>query len=539
LAGVEKGPDVQLEVRWRTVQSARQATLDLVGPTYLLDANFHFLDWNPAFDEIVAKPLRLARGSHAQDLIVALENRQEVVERAQKLFTADSIPLIDIEPLTLCTEKYGLIQFRKIASQIAEDTENGRRLVWCVTLNIDSVERPDELWSDIRRRLKDEANWSRYAVSYDQMLLRFPPYHQLLNEVTSLVGDSRYCADLGAGTGNCAKELLHGAYDRRVWAFESNEGMLQHLRAKLQDPDLSTRLTVFKGDIALSLREFPEAFFDAAVMVNVLYALDEPERCLEEIYRVLKPGGTLALSTSHSDTNVEKLFDAIRSSLRTRGLLDRLQSTVDDAQERHDEMRDKILRHTRQQVIELLTTAGFEVLERVDSSYEDAVMIVKAGKPCSIQPPQRERDQIFISYSHRDKAWLDQISKFLTPSVGATKVRAWDDTGIQAGEDWEAAINAAIARASVAVLLVSQDFLASEFIIKKELPSIMHAAAHEGLKIIWIPLSAGLYERQGLDRIQAAHNPNEPLETLPEPQQRGVLASIARKILALIPGNPS
>ena len=197
---------------------------------------------------------------------------------------------------------------------------------------------------------------------------RVPPYHQLLKDVTSLVGDARYCADLGAGTGNSAKALLNASDDRRVWAFESNEGMLQHLRAKLQDANLSARLTVFKGDIALSLREFPEAFFDAAVMVNAFYALDEPQYCLEEIYRVLKPGGTLALSTSHRDTNVEKLFAAIRDSLEARGLLDRLQSTVDDAQDRHEETREKILRHTRQRVIELITTAGFEVLERVDSS---------------------------------------------------------------------------------------------------------------------------------------------------------------------------
>ena len=331
---------------------------------------------------------------------------------------------------------------------------------------------------------------------------------------------------------------MHAAADRRVWAFESNEVMLQHLRAKLQDPSLTARLTVFKGDVTLSLREFPEAFFDATVMVNVLYALDEPERCLEEVFRVLKPGGILSLSTSHRETKVEELFDAIRGSLQARGLLDGLQSTVDDAQERHDEMRDKILRHTRDEVIRLITSAGFEVMERVDSAYEGAVMIVKAEKPGSVQPQRCERDQIFISYSHKDKSWLEQVSKFLSPSIGASKVKAWDDTGIAAGEDWEATINAAIARASVAVLLVSQDFLTSKFIIERELPSIKQAAANGNLRIIWIPLSAGLYEIQGLDRIQAVHDPNQPLDTLPEPQQRAALASISRKVLALIPGSP-
>ena len=188
--------------------------------------------------------------------------------------------------------------------------------------------------------------------------------------------------------------------------------MLQHLRAKQRDPNIAARLTVFKGDLILSLREFPEAFFDAAVMVNVFYALDEPERCLEEIYRVLKPGGILALSTSHSKTDLAKLFAAIRGSLEEKGVLDRLQSAVDDAEERHREMSESILRLTREQVVDLLTAAGFEILKRTDSSYADAVMIVQAGKPSSMKPPrpQAERDQIFISYSHRDKHWLEQIN---------------------------------------------------------------------------------------------------------------------------------
>ena len=520
LIGVEEGPDVQLEVRWRTVESARRAILDLVAPTYLLDAHFHFLDWNPAFDEIVAKPLRLVRGSHARDLIVQLENCKDVVARAQRTFTADRIPLVDIEPLKLRTEKYGLVTFRKIAAQIAEDTESGRRLTWCVMLNIDAVDKPDALWKDVYQRLKEETNWSRYSVSYDQMLLEFPAYHQLLRDVTSLVGNARYCADLGAGTGNSAKALLNSVADRRVWAFEANEAMLQHLRTKLRDPDVAARLTIFKGDLILSLREFPEAFFDAVVMVNVFYALDEPERCLEEIYRVLKPGGILALSTSHSETDLDKLFAAIRGSLAAKGVLGRLQSAVDDAEDRNKEMLERILRFTRQQVVDLLTVAGFEILKRTDSSYADAVMILQAGKPSSIKPPKRqaERDQIFISYSHRDKHWLEQINTFITPSVKA-KVKAWDDTGIETGDDWEAAINAAIARARVAVLLVTKDFLASTFITDKELPAIFQARANDGLKLVWIPVSACVYEEHGFHKIQAAHDPEQPLDTLSEPHK--------------------
>jgi hypothetical protein len=47
-------------------------------------------------------------------------------------------------------------------------------------------------------------------------------------------------------------------------------------------------------------------------------------------------------------------------------------------------------------------------------------MIVQAGKPLCIKPPkpQAERDQIFISYSHRDKYLLEQQQTHQTISEG-------------------------------------------------------------------------------------------------------------------------
>jgi len=545
LSGVDKPADVPMEIRWRIVNAARKAVLDLTGPTYLLDANFHFLDWNPAFDEVVAKPLRLLRGTHAENFIIALDNSREVIARAQQRFQeSQGMPLVDCEVLRIRTPRHGLISFRKIAVQIAETAEHG--LVWSVHLNIEQAENGNRLWEDLERRLTAETNWSRYAESYDQMLLHFPEYDKLLSQVSDLLGNAKRCADLGAGTGNSTLRLLANHPERLVSAFESNETMLQYLRAKLvkaENVNAVPRVAIYKGDLTLSLREFPENSFDGALMLNVLYAVDDPGRCLSEVFRVLQPDACLALSTPHSETDVARLFNVIRRDLKAQGLYAQLRSAVEDAEDRHNQMMANIRRDTRENVIEYLEKAGFEIGKRIDSAYADAVMIVQARKPAPkvicdpVVAPQR--DQVFISYSRDDEEWLRRLQVFLTPAFRAGRLKFWDDTNIRMGDSWRAEIQAAIDRARVAVLLVSPNFLISEFIATDEFPKILQAARRDGLKIVWILLSTAPYEMTSVGRviqeIQCAHPVNRPLDMMADPERNQIFTKFVRDLIELFP----
>lgn len=109
-------------------------------------------------------------------------------------------------------------------------------------------------------------------------------------------------------------------------------------------------------------------------------------------------------------------------------------------------------------------------------------------------------------------------------------ISVWDDTRINPGTKWRGEIAAALVAARVSVLLVSPNFLASDFIAKKELPPLLEAAEKQGLKIVWVPISASAYKQTPTAEIQAAHDPANPLDSLSEAQQNKALVEICEQI---------
>jgi len=160
-----------------------------------------------------------------------------------------------------------------------------------------------------------------------------------------------------------------------VTAVENNQGMLDRLRSKC----LSGRpLTVVKSSIE-NLTILAEESFDAAVMVNALYAVDDPLACLQSVHRIVKPNGVLALSTTHSGTELDTLLNSIKARLVEAGQYNELSGDYQILYDVNKQIEKVIAkRHTRDEYREWIRAAGFEIIKDVPSTYEDAVMLIHA-----------------------------------------------------------------------------------------------------------------------------------------------------------------
>lgn len=142
---------------------------------------------------------------------------------------------------------------------------------------------------------------------------------------------------------------------------------------------------------------------------------------------------------------------------------------------------------------------------------------------------------VFVSYCQRDAAYRDElVEAVLKPAHTQGHLDFWYDQALVPGDEHEVEIMANLARADVAICLVSAPFVSSWFIQNKELPFIMEAHSQGRMRVIWFllwPLELALVG--DLAKIQAAVNPSTPLLGMSEYERHNVYKNLCTQLIKL------
>ena len=127
-----------------------------------------------------------------------------------------------------------------------------------------------------------------------------------------------------------------------------------------------------------------------------------------------------------------------------------------------------------------LTHAGFAPLRQALHSQWERTLAGKKGDDAA--SPLK----VFISYSHKDEEFKDELITMLAGLQRQGIVDAWQDRRIEAGDEWYKSIQDAMNDCDLALLLVSPDYLASSFIQEEEQPKLLQR--HQEIKLRVIPI---------------------------------------------------
>jgi SAM-dependent methyltransferase len=105
-------------------------------------------------------------------------------------------------------------------------------------------------------------------------------------------------ADLGAGTGYFAMRLAHMLPQGRVYAVDTEAGMLKHLAERAKRANLGNVVTV-QG--AANDPRIPEKV-DLILLVDVYHHIENRERYFANLGAALKPGGRIAIIDFRMDS---------------------------------------------------------------------------------------------------------------------------------------------------------------------------------------------------------------------------------------------
>jgi hypothetical protein len=143
-----------------------------------------------------------------------------------------------------------------------------------------------------------------------------------------------------------------------------------------------------------------------------------------------------------------------------------------------------------------------------------------------------EAPLLFYSYAHEDEGYLTRLRTHLTMLKRENRISEWYDRKIIPGDEWDLEIREQLERARVVLLLVSADFIASDYCWGTEVRRALERHARNEAVVIPVIVSPADWHSAPFGRLQALPADGKPVTTWGNRDQ--AWAEVAMGIRALI-----
>lgn len=120
--------------------------------------------------------------------------------------------------------------------------------------------------------------------------------------------------------------------------------------------------------------------------------------------------------------------------------------------------------------------------------------------------------KIFFCYAHEDEFLLNKLKTHLKPLQRQGLIDIWHDRDINAGLEWESEINKHLASADIILLLISPDFINSEYCYSIEMAHALERYQRGEVRVIPIILRPVDWKGAPFGRLQCLPTNAKPVK---------------------------
>jgi tetratricopeptide (TPR) repeat protein len=148
--------------------------------------------------------------------------------------------------------------------------------------------------------------------------------------------------------------------------------------------------------------------------------------------------------------------------------------------------------------------------------------------------------KVFLSYAHEDEAYRETLGKHLSAIEREGLIEIWHDRQITGGREWAGAIDQALKSADIVVLLISADFLNSDYCNDVELGEAIRMHDAGQARVVPVILRSCDWEKSKFARFNALPPDGLPVVEAEHPDQRfKAVAKGLRAIVGELTASPS